>query len=81
MSIQEMATVQRLQHALSISARQVHESFLAAQPTAEKWEQVSEEKRVWYEKMAARLNGYLLDAIRMDCATQTSGFVWSDEEE
>jgi hypothetical protein len=78
---EEMATVERLQKALSISARQVHESFLAAEPTAEKWEQVSEEKRARYEKMAARLNGYVLDGIRLDVATQaTSGYVWSAEE-
>lgn len=76
----ELAHVERIQKVTTISARMVHEAFISAEPTAVNWEQVSDSKKALYEKMAARLNDYLLDAIRLDCATQESGYVWSAEE-
>jgi hypothetical protein len=77
----ELAHVERLRKATTISARMVHEAFISAESTSASWEQVSDAKKALYEKMAARLNDYLLDAIRLDCATQEPGYVWSAEEE
>jgi hypothetical protein len=77
----ELATVEQLQHATAISARMVHESFIAAEPTSASWDGVSEEKRARYEVMASRLNGYLLDAIRLYVACLEPGYVWSSDEE